>query len=54
MTKTYQTPSSELRLLLYKTLHSNGFNRFAYFCFLLIFLFRKKSQPCNIFAAPYV
>lgn len=30
MSKTYQTPISELRLLLYKALYSNGFNRFAY------------------------
>jgi hypothetical protein len=29
MTKTYQTPSSELRLLFYKALYINGFNRFA-------------------------
>lgn len=29
--KTYQTPTSELGLLFYKTLYSKGFNRFAYF-----------------------
>ncbi|MNE44079.1 hypothetical protein D3C80_1382900 [compost metagenome] len=43
-TKTYQTPSSKLRLLFYKALYSNGFNRFAYFCFLLIFFF----QNCKV------
>lgn len=29
--KTYQTLSAKLRLLFYKTLYINGFNRFAYF-----------------------
>lgn len=43
-TKTYQTPSSKLRLLFCKALYINGFNRFAYFCFLLIFFHKKKQQ----------
>ncbi|PZQ86824.1 MAG: hypothetical protein DI548_06530, partial [Flavobacterium johnsoniae] len=36
------TPSSKPRLLFYKALYSNGFNRFAYLCFLIIF-FLKSS-----------
>lgn len=42
MTKTYQTPTSELRLRIYKVLYTNGFNHFAYFYFLLIFLYYKN------------
>ncbi len=45
-TKTYQTPSAKLRLLFYKALYINGFNRFAYFCFVLLF-FTKKEYSCQ-------
>ena len=44
MTKTCQTPSSKLRLPFYKALYINSFNRFAYFCFLIIFSSAKRKK----------
>lgn len=45
--KTDQTLSAKLRLLFYKALYINGFNRFAYFAFYYSFLL-KKSIPVRL------